>query len=117
MLYGIYAQVNRPYPRRVQLCLGSLQGPLSSPAQGDFDPGRDLRVYNGGELKTIESSAWDGLNNRYLMFLTTDLDFDLPTQVIHHIPSPPFEVESNPTLLMITPGQDPDILAGGSVTE
>lgn len=111
-MYTLYAMVNRPYPRRVQLCLGNLQGPLASPATGEFTPSRDLRVYNGGERKYIESSAWDGSGNRYLLFLTSDLDFGAVTQVIHHTPNPPFEVESNPALLMVTPGQDPDILSG-----
>ena len=112
-MYTISAMVNRPYPRRVQLRLGTLRGPLSSPSAGEFNPTRDLRVYNGGERKIIESTAWDGAGNRYLLFLTTDLDFEAITQVIHHIPNPPFEAEGNPTLLMVTPGQDPGILPGG----
>lgn len=107
----IAAMVNRPYPRRVQLTLGTdLQGPLSSPVLGAFDPRRDLRVYNDGELKGIDSFSWDGLGNRYLLFLTSDLNFDALTQVIHHIPSPPFEIEGNPELGVVSFGSDPDIL-------
>ncbi len=87
---GLMVMVNRPYPRRVQLVLGTLIGPLKSLSLGAFDPRRDLQIYNGGTLLTIESVAWDGPANRYLMFLTTDLNFDAVTQVIHHAPTSPF---------------------------
>jgi hypothetical protein len=112
MAQRIAATVNKPYPRRVQLNLPlNLPGPLSSPTMGLFDPRRDCRVYNAGRLMTVESFAWDGLNNRYLLFVTEDLIFTLPTQIIHHVPSPPFEVEGNPDLFDLTPGDNPDILA------
>lgn len=103
--------LNRPYPLRVQLCLGGLTGPLLNPALGDFDPRRDLQIYNDGKLMTVDSFTWDPKRNRYLMFLTESLNFDAVTQVIHHVPDPPFEVEGNPDLALLQPGQNPDILA------
>lgn len=111
---AITATVNRPYPTRVQLHLGTLTGPLLNPKFGEFDPRRDLRIYNGGRLMTVDSFTFDPVANRYLIFLTKDLDFDVVTQVIHHVPTPPLEVEGNPELFLIQSGNTPDIVAPGA---
>lgn len=110
---AIFAVVNRPYPNRVQLNLGTLPGPLLNPSLGDFDPRRDIQIYNDGKLMTVDSFTWDPKGNRYLIFLTEGLNFDAVTQVIHHVPNPAFEVEGNPDLSLLHEGQNPDILAGG----
>lgn len=110
---AITATVNRPYPNRVQIHLGTLPGPLLNTRLGDFDPRRDVTVYNGGRRMVVDSFTWDPRGNRYLLFTTEPLDFSAVVQVIHHVPNPPFEVEGNPDLFLLQPGQDPDILAGG----
>ena len=110
---AITAVVNRPYPNRVQIRLGTLPGPLLHAIHGSFDPRRDVAIYNGGKKMSADSFTWDPKGNRYLVFLTEALDFNAVTQVVHHVPNPPFEVEGNPDLFLLHAGQNPDILAGG----
>jgi hypothetical protein len=110
---AITATVNRPYPTRVQLHLGTLTGPLLNPRFGEFDPRRDIRIYNGGRLMTVDSFTFDPAGNRYLIFLTKGLNFDVVTQVVHHVPNPPLEVEGNPELFLMQGGTNPDIVAPG----
>ena len=115
---AITAVVNRPYPNRVQIRLGTLPGPLLHAIHGSFDPRRDVDIYNDGKKMSADSFTWDPKGNRYLVFLTEALDFDAVTQVVHHVPNPPFEVDGNevdgnPDLFLLHAGQNPDILAGG----
>ena len=105
------AIANRPTPYRLQLVLNDLTGPLSNSAIGMFDLRKHVAIYNGGRLIGVDSFTWDSNRNRYLIFLKQALDFELPIQVIHHVPSPPFsESEGNPSLLNTDPGHDPDLL-------
>lgn len=108
---AITAVVNRPYPNRVQLLLGTLPGPLLHVSYGTFDPRRDVDIYNGGMKMTVDSFTWDPKGNRYLIFLTEALDFNQITQVIHHMPNPPFVGESNPTLKNLALGGHPSFVS------
>ena len=103
------AVVNRPSPFRLQLILEDLTGPLRN-SSGPFDPRKHIAIYNGGRQIGVDSYSWDPNRNRYLVFLQEALDFDIPIQVIHHVPTPPFAEDlSNPTLLLFEPGKDPDL--------
>ncbi len=107
------AIANTPYPNRLQLKLqGSLSGPLTSDLLGPFDPRRDIQIYNNGKLMTVNSYTWDGANNRYLIFLSAPLTLPGDVQIVHHVPDPPFHVDSNPTLFDSSLGTEPDVLPG-----
>jgi len=84
------AVINTAYPARLQLQLGSITGPLSSTVLGAFDPRRDLEVYADGVPVTLISFSFDGVNNRYLMFASSQINTASVVQVIHHVPNPPF---------------------------
>jgi hypothetical protein len=86
----ITAVVNALYPNRISLTLGAIQGPLSSSSLGAFSPIRDLEVYVDGTLLTIQSGAYDEVNNRYLTYTTTNFDINGVVQVLHHMPLAPF---------------------------
>ena len=103
-----------PYPNRVKLELWPMRGPLTSPDAriGVFSPARDLSIYNGGKLMTVDSSNFDLGANAYYIFLKETLDFNAITQVIHHMPNPPFEGEANPTLGDLSFGGHPSIVTG-----
>jgi len=109
MVQAIY---NKPYPNRLQLALGSVFGPLQSTVLGDFDPRRDLQVYNNGKIVTIDSFSFDSDYNRYLLYFKEPLDPTTPIQVIYHIPNPPFEAQvNNPINIVSSPGNAIDILS------
>ena len=86
----ITAEVNTPYPSRIQLWLGTLIGPLTSTALGGFDPTRDLEVYVDGTRLRMQSGTFDSQMNRYVLFATTTFNLSGVVQVIHHMPSSPF---------------------------
>jgi hypothetical protein len=109
--------VNAPVPNRLQLLLGSVQGPLVSPVLGPFDPRRDLGIYYNGDKVVPTSYLYDAPNNRYLMYFDQNFVFDPSrpmVQVIHHMPNPPFSslVTSNPGIELLAAGRSPGILAG-----
>lgn len=114
----ITAKINRPHPNRMQVLLGDdLVGPLYSVSLGLFNPRRDLSVYSGGIPLVVQSYTFDPVRNRYLLFFEQGLDFDAITQVIHHVPNPPFgELDANPDLYRTSLGHDPDILADPGVS-
>ena len=116
---AITATVNFPAPSVIQLYLGILRGPLVSAALGGFDPRRDLTIFANGVPVSISSCVFDGVNNRYTITMVNPLPWTVSTlpplvQIIHHMPSPPFKssVETNPTLDLLNPGRNPDILGG-----
>lgn len=86
----ITAQVNAPYGNRVQVLLGSLQGPLASATLGALDPVRDFTVYVDGTPATLLSGVYDPGHNRYLVFSSTVLDLTGVIQVLHAMPIAPF---------------------------
>lgn len=102
-----------PYPNRVKLELWPMRGPLVSPDArlGNFSPARDLSIYNGGRLMVVDSANYDAQSNAYLIFLREPLDFTQITQVIHHMPNPPFVGESNPTIKHLALGGHPSIVS------
>jgi hypothetical protein len=106
-----------PYPNRVKLSLDPMRGPLTNPDStiGNFNPSRDLSIYNGGKLMVVDSSNYDAATNSYYIFLKGALDFNAVTQVIHHMPNPPFEGEANPTLNGLSRGGHPSIVNGALV--
>ena len=115
----ITAMVNRPNPDRLQLLLGEVGGPLVAEGTGPFDPRRDLGIYYNGDKIVPISFLYDAPNNRYLLYFDLTFSFDpVPPliQVIHHMPNPPFKsaIETNPTLDLLDPGRNPDILGGVS---
>jgi hypothetical protein len=84
-------------PNRVQLELGGLLGPFVQDGPlGAFDPRRDLSLFIDGVPTPVVTASFDAPNNRYLMF--TDKPFSpLSTiQVVHHMPSPPFQAAAPP---------------------
>lgn len=103
-----------PYPNRIKLDCWPMQGPFYHPTMGAFSPARDLNIYNGGRLMTVDSSNYDAYANAYFIFLTEPLDFTQATQVIHHMPKPPFEGESNPTVRNVSTGTSPSLVSGSA---
>ena len=88
----ITAQVNAPYQNRIQLLLGDWIGPLFQDGPlGQFDPRRDLEVYVDGLPVPVQGFSFDVINNRYLLFMAAAIDLQGAVQVIHHMPSPPFQ--------------------------
>jgi hypothetical protein len=113
------ATINAPYPNRIVLQCDPLVGPFVSVSLGNFDCTRDVHVYLNGDPLTITSFTFDANNNRYLMytqapFLTgiQAVDELLVMQVVHHMPAPPFETQSNPVIQGQEFGQNPDIGGG-----
>lgn len=95
----IQAVTNGPYPNRIQLRLLGVSGPLVSDEFGEFDPRRDLTIYNNGELVTVTSFVFDAPNNRYLLFTKNTLNKTLPIQLTHHVNGLPFH-QAPPSLLV-----------------
>jgi hypothetical protein len=94
----MYAQANQPFPNRIQLVLGSFNGPLVQLGPlGQFNPQRDLQVYVDGVRQTVQSSTYDTVNNRYLLFMASAIHLQGVIQVIYHVPSPPFVSTSTTT--------------------
>jgi hypothetical protein len=110
----MYAQTNAPYPNRIALWLSPFTGPFVQDGPlGSFDPRRDLQVYVDGTLTTIQSFSFDAVNNRYLLYCASAINLQGVIQVIHHVPSPPFQFQTNPPLFDLTPGDEPDSGSGG----
>jgi hypothetical protein len=111
---SITAIVNGPYPNRLQIALGgAVQGPFVQDGPlGLFNPIRDLQVYVDGALLTIQTWTFDQANNRYLLYATTAFNLQGLIQVVHHMPNPPFQYNSNPPVLGVQVGTEPDIDAG-----
>jgi len=87
----IYAETNAPYLNRIQLVLAPYVGPFSqSGPLGSFNPTRDLQVYVDGVPIAVQTWSFDGVENRYLLFMPQLIDLQGAIQVIHHVPSPPF---------------------------
>ena len=83
---------NAPYPNRLQLVCDPYIGPFEQEGPlGLFDPARDLRIYVDGVLQTVQTSYFDSVNNRYLVFMTQAFNLQGFVQVVHHVPNPPFQ--------------------------
>lgn len=82
--------IDKDFPNRIQLKLGSVTGPLSQTTLGAFSSSRDLEIYINGILATVTHSDFDGINNRYLIYVQNPIATDSIVQVIHHVPSPAF---------------------------
>ena len=87
------AQINAPYPNRIQLELAPYTGPFTqSGPLGSFDPARDLQIFINGVLTSVQTSSFDGTNNRYLIYMSQAfVQPQVVVQVIHHMVNPPFE--------------------------
>ena len=95
----MYAQTNSPYPNRIQLVLAPFNGPfIQNGPLGAFDPRRDLQVYVDGSLQPVQTFSFDAGNNRYLLFMASAINLQGVIQIIHHVPSPPFESETSQQL-------------------
>jgi hypothetical protein len=108
---------NGPYPNRLQLVLQyPYVGPLTQDGPlGLFDPARDLQFYCDGALLTVQTSYFDSINNRYLVFMTQAFNLQGFVQVVHHVPNPPFmslAAFTNPTLYYLSFGEYPSETAG-----
>jgi hypothetical protein len=94
------AITNAPYPNRIQLTCSPYVGPFvqdgSPPVP--FDPARDLEFYVDGVLQPVQSSYFDAVNNRYLVYMSGTFNLQGFIQVIYHIPNPPF-VDANSSML------------------
>ena len=86
------AQTNASFPNRIQLFMSPFIGPLMQDGPlGYFDPRRDLEVYVDGELLTVNTFSFDSDNNRYLLYMASQFNLAGVVQLIHHMPSPPFQ--------------------------
>jgi hypothetical protein len=103
------AQVNTPYPNRIQLLLDDPEGPFNSPVLGMFDPRRDLEIFVDGQQITINNFSYDAVNSRYLMYTLAPFNLQGVIQVIHHMPLPPFVGVSNPIIYNLSVGDNPDV--------
>jgi hypothetical protein len=74
----------------------------------NLDPAQYFGVYSGGKPMVVSNYVWDAVGNRYLMYTTEDMP-DSFVQVIYHVPSPPFWLESNPQLANISQGSSPTL--------
>ena len=85
-------ETNAPYPNRIQWILGShYAGPfVQNGPLGSFDPRRDLEVYVDGILVPVQSYTYDPINNRYLLYMSRNINLQGVIQVLHHMPNPPF---------------------------
>jgi hypothetical protein len=95
----MYAQTNQPYPNRIQIVLAPFVGPLVQDGPlGSFDPRRDLQVYVDGTPTTVQTFSFDAANDRYLLFTASTFDLQGVIQIVHHVPSPPFQASASPSL-------------------
>jgi hypothetical protein len=110
----MFAQTNAPYPNRIQIVLAPFVGPFVQDGPlGEFDPRRDLQVYVDGVLQPVQTFSFDETNNRYLLFMQNAINLQGVIQIVHHVPSPPFQFQTNPPLFDLTPGDSPGIDGGG----
>ena len=79
---------------------------------GVFNPIRDLQIYVDGNLIPIQTWSFDVTNNRYLLYMNQAINLHGTIQVVHHVPSPPFQFNANPPILNVQVGVEPDIDAG-----
>jgi hypothetical protein len=86
----ITAEVNTPFPNRIQLQLNDFIGPLESTRLGLFNPGRDLEIYVDGDPLTVQAFTYDAANNRYLIYAPNTFDLQGTIQVTYHLPNPIF---------------------------
>jgi hypothetical protein len=113
MQVEMQAIANAPYPNRLQLVCNPYIGPFEQEGPlGLFDPARDLSIYVDGVLQTVQTSYFDSVNNRYLIFMTQAFNLQGFIQVIHHVPNPPFAFTTSELVLGIQLGTEPDIDAG-----
>lgn len=111
----MFIQTNGPYPNRIAIVLAPFFGPLIQDGPlGAFDPRRDLEVYVDGVKQVIQTFAYDAANNRYLLYMNQAINLQGTIQVVHHVPSPPFQFQTNPPLFDVTPGDEPMSGSGGS---
>jgi hypothetical protein len=109
------AETNAPFPNRIQIILNPLIGPFTQDGPlGQFDPRRDLQVYVDGVLQPVQTFAYDANNNRYLLYMEQEINLQGVIQIIHHMPSPPFQFTQNPPLFDLTPGDSPGMDGGGA---
>ena len=107
------ATTNGPYPNRIQIGLGNWIGPLiqSSSPPVEFDPTnpKHLEVYVDGLPLPIQNASYDPVNNRYLLFAGKTFNLQGVVQLIHHMPSPPFQygIGALPPPTTFTVGIDP----------
>jgi hypothetical protein len=107
------AITNLPYPNRIQLLCTPFQGPFVQDGPlGVFDPRRDLVVWVDGVLTPILTFSYDANNNRYLLYMASPINLQGLIQVVHHMPDPPFSFQTNPPILNVQLGVEPDIDAG-----
>lgn len=111
----MYAQTNAPYADRIQIVCDPYVGPFTQDGPlGDFDPRRDLEVYVDGQLVPVLTFTFDTSNNRYLLYMSEQINLQGVIQLVHHMPSPPFHYTQNPPLFDLTPGTSPGIEGGGA---
>jgi hypothetical protein len=105
----MYAQTNGPYPNRIQLVLSPFVGPFVQDGPlGTFDPRRDLEVYVDGVLVSVQTFSFDPVNNRYLLYTAQAINLQGNIQIVHHVPSPPFQFTTNPPVVNVQIGIEPD---------
>src|ERR1017187_758873 len=99
-------ETNAPYPNRIQWMLGEYVGPfVQNGPLGSFDPRRDLEVYVDGALIPVRSFTYDATNNRYLLYMSQNINLQGVVQMIHHMPNPPFgfTISSSPPTVVLLP--------------
>lgn len=79
------------FPNRISLNCGSFQGPFTSSQLGAFDPRKNLSVYIDGILTPIQTWYFDNSSNRYLLFTNLTINLQGVIQLVHNMPSSPFE--------------------------
>jgi hypothetical protein len=110
----MYAETNAPYPNRIQIVLTPFVGPFVQDGPlGTFNPIRDLQIWVDGVLIPVQTWSFDVANNRYLLYMNQAINLQGVIQVIHHVPSPPFQFQTNPPLFDLTPGDNPNSGSGG----
>ena len=111
----MYATTNGPYANRIAIWLAPFFGPFVQDGPlGEFDPRRDLEVYVDGVRQVVQTFAFDAANNRYLLYLQNAINLKGTIQIVHHVPSPPFQFQTNPPLFDLTPGDEPGSGSGGA---
>jgi hypothetical protein len=107
------ALTNQPYPNRLVITCAPFQGPFVQDGPlGEFDPRRDMTVWVDGQRIAVQTFAYDLANNRYVLYMASPFNLRGNIQVTHHMPDPPFSFQSNPPILNVQVGVEPDIDAG-----